>query len=67
MPDITMCTSKSCQNREQCYRAMAKPNPNYQSYADFTKLCAEKNYQCMWLIKDGDVLVSDIDNIMVRC
>ena len=39
--DITMCTSQSCQNREQCYRAMAKPD-KYQSYADFTKLCAEK-------------------------
>lgn len=21
MPDITMCTSSTCQNREQCYRA----------------------------------------------
>lgn len=42
--DITMCTSQSCQNREQCYRAMAKPD-KYQSYADFTKLCAEKDYQ----------------------
>ena len=39
--DITMCTSSTCQNREQCYRAMAKPD-KYQSYADFTKLCAEK-------------------------
>lgn len=47
MPDITMCTSSTCQNREQCYRAMAKPD-KYQSYADFTKLCAEKDYQCMW-------------------
>ncbi len=65
--DITMCTSQSCQNREQCYRAMAKPDSKYQSYADFTKLCAEKDYQCMWVIKDGDVLISDMDNIMVRC
>lgn len=48
--DITMCTSSTCQNREQCYRAMAKPD-KYQSYADFTKLCAEKDYQCMWVIK----------------
>lgn len=24
--DITMCTSSTCQNREQCYRAMAKPD-----------------------------------------
>ena len=59
--DITMCTSSTCQNREQCYRAMAKPD-KYQSYADFTK-----DYQCMWVIKDGDVLISDVDNIMARC
>lgn len=65
MPDITMCTSSTCQNREQCYRAMAKPD-KYQSYTDFTKLCAEKDYQCMWVIKDGDVLMNDIDNI-ARC
>jgi hypothetical protein len=45
---------------------MAKPD-KYQSYADFTKLCAEKDYQCMWVIKDGDVLINNVDNIMVRC
>lgn len=45
MPDITMCTSQSCQNREQCYRAMAKPD-KYQSYADFTSLCAERDSRC---------------------
>lgn len=66
MPDITMCTSKTCQNREQCYRAMAKPD-KIQSYADFTKLCTDNPSQRMWLIKDEDVLVSDIDNIMVKC
>lgn len=26
MPDITMCTSQTCERREQCYRAMAKPD-----------------------------------------
>ena len=66
MPDITMCTSASCANREQCYRAMAKPD-KYQSYGDFTKICAEKNYRCMWIIKDGDVVVSDMDNLLARC
>lgn len=35
MPDITMCSSKTCIDRESCYRWKAKPN-YYQSYADFT-------------------------------
>lgn len=30
-------------------------------------LCAEKDYQCMWVIKDGDVLVNDVDSIKTRC
>lgn len=37
------------------------------STADFTKLCAEKDYQCMWVIKDGDVVVNDVDSIKTRC
>ena len=66
MPNITMCMSKNCPKKNECYRSMAKPD-KYQSYADFTKLCAEKDYQCMWVIKDGDVLVNDIDNIKMKC
>jgi hypothetical protein len=34
MPDITMCESKSCPKRKQCYRSTAKPSLR-QSYADF--------------------------------
>lgn len=35
MPDITMCTNKSCPLNRNCYRFMAKPNPDRQAYADF--------------------------------
>jgi hypothetical protein len=66
MPDITMCTSSTCQNREQCYRAMAKPD-KYQSYADFTKLCAEKDFRCQWVVTDREVLADDINCLLVRC
>ena len=31
MPDITMCTSQTCERRGQCYRATAKPD-KMQSY-----------------------------------
>ena len=44
MPDITMCFSEDCPMRNKCYRATAKPNPIYQSYADFyTYSCNEEN------------------------
>ena len=35
MPDITMCLSKECPLRKECYRSLAKPNIYRQSYADF--------------------------------
>ena len=54
MPDMTMCTSRSCKKREECYRAMAKPD-RIQSYGDFTKVCADKNYQCIWKIEPSDL------------
>mgnify|MGYP006922194535 CR=1 FL=1 len=31
MPDITMCSGVGCENRMECYRAMATPD-TYQSY-----------------------------------
>ena len=34
MPDITLCTNKSCSKRKRCYRFMAKPD-KYQSFALF--------------------------------
>lgn len=55
MPDITMCTSQTCERREQCYRAIVKPD-KIQSYADFTSLCA-----------DREVLADDISCLLVRC
>ena len=33
MPDITMCMSKNCPKKNECYRSMAKPDKYYQSYA----------------------------------
>lgn len=34
MPDITMCASKTCPLREDCYRSRAKPSER-QSYSVF--------------------------------
>lgn len=32
MPDISMCTDMNCPVRQNCYRFMATPNPDRQSY-----------------------------------
>lgn len=32
MPDITLCHGGSCPITEECFRAMAKPDPFRQSY-----------------------------------
>lgn len=41
MPDITMCSSSHCPERNNCYRAMAKPNKYAQSYTNFEYTCNE--------------------------
>ena len=40
MPDITMCVSEACTERERCYRAMAKPS-ECQSWSNFEYTCNE--------------------------
>jgi len=35
MPDITMCTNKTCPLHESCYRFKATPSEVYQSYQRF--------------------------------
>jgi len=48
MPDITMCMSKDCPKKNECYRSMAKPDKYYQSYADYGKICLENDYKYFW-------------------
>ena len=36
MPDISMCSNKTCPLKETCYRSTAIPNPYGQTYASFT-------------------------------
>ena len=47
MPDITMCMSKDCSKKNECYRSIAKPD-KYQSYADYGKICLENDYRYFW-------------------
>ena len=41
MPDITMCMTRMCPKRNDCYRFTAKPD-TLQSYSDYTELCNKK-------------------------
>lgn len=42
IPDITMCSSETCSERERCYRVMAKPS-EYQSWSNFEYTCNENS------------------------
>jgi hypothetical protein len=44
MPDITMCKGDGCKLRKDCYRAMATPDPNRQSY--FVSPPFDENHAC---------------------
>jgi hypothetical protein len=53
MPDITLCTNTACVNRGQCYRFMALPTAEYQSFAVFTPNTNEvvepgRDVDCDW-------------------
>ena len=51
MPDITMCLTKTCPNKDRCYRFTVEPDI-LQSYSDFTELCnndSDENY--LWPIE----------------
>lgn len=44
MPDISMCRSKTCKRKTECYRYMAKPD-QLQSYCDFGEDCKTHEYR----------------------
>lgn len=46
MPDISMCQGGQCQDRQQCYRFMAKPNEYRQAYANFPATIATGAKRC---------------------
>lgn len=57
MPDISLCDNESCSQKEKCFRFMAKPDPVWQSYANFGILCNEENNYKMFIkIKPKDIL-----------
>ena len=61
MPDITMCASKDCPERNNCYRACAKPS-EFQSWSNFEYTCNEENgfkdfikcYKKGWILVNND-------------
>lgn len=48
MPDISMCRNASCHNRNTCFRYLARPNHNRQSYADFSPLMMSGECSFYW-------------------
>ncbi len=52
MPDISMCQNTDCPLCFDCYRYMAKPNGEYQTYADFHPVFVEELgiFQCDYFL-----------------
>lgn len=42
MPDITMCSSCNCPEKNNCYRSTAEPD-TLQSWSNFEYVCNEEN------------------------
>ena len=45
MADITICASENCPEREECYKAQAKPS-KLQSWSNFEYTCNEESGFC---------------------
>jgi hypothetical protein len=50
MPDISMCASKTCPARNQCYRFRAVPVDVGQSYAEFAPEPVTELCRYFWLL-----------------
>lgn len=46
MPNITMCRTESCPIKKICYRYVAEPTPEQQSYAIFLFLKKDDRIFC---------------------
>lgn len=47
MPDITMCMSRGCQKKNECYRHTAKPD-KLQGYKNYEMDCLMNDYEFFW-------------------
>lgn len=66
MSDITMCSNAECDRRKQCYRAMAETDI-LQSWSDFGKDCEDNDFRNQWEIKDNNIYIDKITDILIRC
>ena len=48
MADITMCQNKKCKGRNKCYRYLAKPDEQWQSY--FVNINSNNENDCRYFI-----------------
>lgn len=60
MVDMTMCRGKGCPMAKYCYRAIAKANPQYQSYFVTTPI-KEGDINCEHYISVREDKLSDLD------
>jgi hypothetical protein len=57
MPDISMCMTKTCPKRGDCYRYRAIPNGRRQSYGSFTAHSEDAPCRYFAQVRDGDSLL----------
>jgi hypothetical protein len=53
MPDLAMCSNRTCELRSSCFRYRAHPTPLRQAYGDFAP---SETGDCdyLWPIAEGD-------------
>lgn len=63
MADISMCDFAECPCSKSCYRFLAEPNPQWQTYMKFKNICNQKNdYQWYWKAEQSVVKQEENNN-----
>ena len=56
MPDISMCLNSLCPSKTKCYRYMAVPNTEWQSFSSFIVQRNRKKCDAFQKIIKGDII-----------
>jgi hypothetical protein len=52
MADITMCEGINCEQRETCYRYIAKESPYRQAYFEKTPVLKDGECEMFWDVRE---------------
>ena len=65
MPDISMCSNKTCPLKKDCYRYTAKPSEFRQSYSNFSEclIPSANGWGCSYFISNQHTFIIEPNEV----